>query len=61
MMLPGVAFIYYGQEIGMVNNKIRADETRIPNSYSVHHWESMDESRLPMQWDNTMNAGRSLA
>lgn len=60
MMLPGVAFIYYGQEIGMVNNKIRAGETRIPNSHSIHHWDTPDESRLPMQWDNTMNAGRLL-
>lgn len=60
-MLPGVAMVYYGQEIGMMESKIRAAETRIPNSNYVHKWSNEgvaeDQSRLPMQWDNTMNAG----
>lgn len=56
MMLPGVACVYYGQEIGMVNNHIRDDQRRDPN-YDVNTGITRDSERLPMQWDNSTNAG----
>lgn len=50
--LPGVPFIYYGDEIGM---KYRKD---IP---SVECGFGRTGSRTPMQWDLTKNAGFSAA
>jgi alpha-amylase len=41
--LPGMPTIYYGQEIGMSNGPLLTDEHK----------------RLPMQWDDTPNAGFS--
>lgn len=49
MTLPGVASIYYGQEIGMMNTKLRSDQIR------DKRWH--DSGRSPMQWDDSMNAG----
>lgn len=46
-MLPGVACVYYGQEIGMTFN------------YGNVTFDDLgDNSRLPMQWDSSMNAGK---
>jgi len=44
MTLPGTPFVYYGEEIGMVNG------TEIIIDYR-------DVARTPMQWDATANAG----
>ncbi|XP_065223615.1 alpha-glucosidase-like [Planococcus citri] len=54
MMLPGIACIYYGQEIGMTNSKVRPDQRQDPNNDGAI---SRDGERLPMQWDDTMNSG----
>lgn len=50
LMLPGVPCIYYGQEIGMMDNTIRSDQLR-------DLFVGRDPERLPMQWDDTLNAG----
>ncbi|XP_065203780.1 maltase 2-like [Planococcus citri] len=55
MMLPGVACIYYGQEIGMTNNFVRIDQRKDPNNDGTG--VTRDGERLPMQWDDTMNSG----
>lgn len=59
MMLPGVACIYYGQEIGMVDSPVRPDQRR-----DHHHdpvtFQSRDGTRTPMQWDNSLNSGELL-
>lgn len=59
MMLPGVACIYYGQEIGMLDNDVRPDQIRDPYNNGDREMSRRDRERLPMQWDNTMNAGTS--
>jgi alpha-amylase len=45
LTLPGVPFIYYGEEIGMPNGAAAKDE----------------EKRTPMRWDDSANAGFSSA
>jgi maltose alpha-D-glucosyltransferase/alpha-amylase len=50
--LPGVPFIYYGDEIGM---------RYIPNSPDVEGSRARSGTRTPMQWDDSQNAGFSTA
>lgn len=52
LSMPGVPFIYYGDEIGM---------KYIENIKSVEGGYKRTGSRSPMQWDNTTNAGFSSA
>jgi len=49
---PGVPFIYYGDEIGM---------RYIANSPDVEGSHERSGTRTPMQWDETNNAGFSVA
>ncbi|XP_065224683.1 maltase 1-like [Planococcus citri] len=56
MMLPGVACVYYGQEIGMTNSHVRKDQRKDENNDGATG-ASRDGERLPMQWDDTMNSG----
>ncbi|XP_065222683.1 alpha-glucosidase-like [Planococcus citri] len=58
MMLPGVAYLYYGQEIGLSGSKIRPDQ--IVNKFEDEFTKTgRDSSRQPMLWDDTLNAGFS--
>lgn len=52
LSMPGVPFIYYGDEIGM---------RYIENLRSVEGGYDRTGSRTPMQWDSTTNDGFSLA
>ncbi|MDE5742134.1 MAG: alpha-glucosidase C-terminal domain-containing protein, partial [Oscillospiraceae bacterium] len=52
LSMPGVPFIYYGDEIGM---------RYVENLPSVEGGYNRTGSRSPMQWDNTVNAGFSSA
>ena len=52
MSMPGIPFIYYGDEIGM---------RYIENLRSVEGGFSRTGSRTPMQWDNNVNGGFSSA
>lgn len=61
LMLPGVACIYYGQEIGMLNNRIRPDQLQDPNRSGIHVGIQRDDERLPMQWDDSLNAGTYIS
>lgn len=56
MTLPGIVCIYYGQEIGMMDYKVRPDQIRDPQLHEIDHIR--DPERLPMQWDDSINAGR---
>lgn len=69
----GVPFIYYGEEIGMTNVKIKKKESKDAVSHSLSYvpqfirniGEKMglminrDACRTPMQWDSSENAGFS--
>lgn len=55
------ALMYYGQELGMVNDPPkRKEDVRDPNG--IHGWpkeKGRDGERKPMQWDNSAQAGFS--
>lgn len=62
LTLPGVAFTYNGDEIGMLDHReISWDDTTDPwacNAFPDDYNEvSRDPSRTPFQWDSTTNAG----
>ncbi|XP_011497118.1 PREDICTED: maltase 1-like [Ceratosolen solmsi marchali] len=66
MILPGVACVYYGEEIGMEDNyDITWDETEDPlacaSNPEIYQTISRDPCRTPFHWDDTMNAGFSKA
>lgn len=50
--LPGVPFVYYGDEVGMNNNM---------NVHSKEGGFNRTPARTPMQWDKGVNAGFSAA
>lgn len=56
MMLPGMAYIYYGQEIGITGAKIRQDQVvnEFPDDFTH---VNRDFFRQPMSWDDSINAG----
>ncbi|MHA1147872.1 MAG: alpha-glucosidase [Promethearchaeota archaeon] len=73
LTVRGVPFIYYGEEIGMINGKTKKKESRDAVSHRLN-WipqfirnlgEKMglminrDGCRTPMQWDDSDNAGFS--
>ena len=53
LLTPGVSVIYYGDEIGMTNGELTADD--IQDNFSPAHSaiDSRDLERTPMQWDDT--------
>lgn len=62
LTLPGVAFTYNGDEIGMVDNRdISWDDTKDPwacNANPENYSDiSRDPARTPFQWDGSTNAG----
>nr|XP_018903919.1 PREDICTED: probable maltase [Bemisia tabaci] len=58
LLLPGVAFVYYGAELAVEDNwTIRKGQIRDPNNYGHGITTSRDPSRTPMPWDDTKNAG----
>jgi alpha-glucosidase len=60
MTLPGLVFIYYGEEIGMHNVDIPPPYIRDPQARDNPHY-SRDPERTPMQWTPGPNAGFSSA
>lgn len=59
LTLPGMAFIYYGDEIGMENVSIPRKHRRDLYGIRVHPRFGRDGERTPMQWDDSANAGFS--
>lgn len=62
LTLPGVAFTYNGDEIGMVDHRgISWDDTTDPWACNANPEDyndlSRDPSRTPFQWDASTNAG----
>lgn len=58
LTLPGIPFIYYGDEIGMLDTKIPPEELKDP---FAREGKSRDPERTPMQWDDSQYAGFSSA
>jgi alpha-glucosidase len=60
LTLKGTPFIYYGEEIGMTNGKLRKHE--IADPLGKQFWpffKGRDRARTPMQWTSAINAGFS--
>ncbi len=58
LTLRGTPYIYYGEEIGMKNIKLRKKDIMDP--LGKHYWplfSGRDPSRSPMQWSDEVNAG----
>ena len=58
LTLRGTPFIYYGEEIGMRDVRVRYRQLRDP--YTRRYWPFLpgrDPARTPMQWDASMHAG----
>ncbi|PJF23420.1 MAG: alpha-amylase [Phototrophicales bacterium] len=56
LTLRGTPTIYYGEELGMHNVTIPADQILDPQGKNQAGF-NRDECRTPMQWDTTPNAG----
>jgi alpha-glucosidase len=59
LTLRGTPTLYYGDEIGMVNVPVPADQVKDPAAKGGNF--NRDECRSPMQWDSSPNAGFSGA
>ena len=58
LTMPGTPFLYYGEEVGMRNAKLRYWDLRDP--YTKRFWPfrpGRDPARTPMQWDDSREAG----
>lgn len=60
LTLRGTPFLYYGDELGMKQTAISADQKKDPWGGNVEHL-SRDGARTPMQWNAEPNAGFSPA
>ncbi|XP_069682934.1 maltase 2-like isoform X2 [Periplaneta americana] len=59
MLLPGTAFTYNGEEIGMQDTAIGWNQTVDPLVLTAGRRRSRDPERTPFQWDDTQYAGFS--
>jgi alpha-glucosidase len=60
LTMKGTPFIYYGEEIGMINGRLR--RTQIADPLGKRFWpffKGRDRARTPMQWTSGLNAGFS--
>jgi alpha-glucosidase len=60
LTLRGTPYMYYGEEIGMRDIKLKRSELQDP--VGIHYWPlpvGRDGCRSPMQWNETENAGFS--
>jgi alpha-glucosidase len=58
LTLRGTPFLYYGEEIGLPNTRLRRNE--IVDPPGRRYWpiyKGRDPARCPMPWDATINAG----
>ncbi|XP_012251295.2 alpha-glucosidase-like [Athalia rosae] len=62
-LLPGVATIYNGDELGMTDTYLTWQQTEDPQACNTdpsrYEYFSRDPERTPYQWDNTTSAGFS--
>ena len=56
--LRGTPFVYYGEEVGLRDGKLRRSDLRDP--YTIRYWPwktGRDPARTPMPWDDGLQAG----
>jgi alpha-glucosidase len=56
--LRGTPFVYYGEELGLRDGKLRRSDLRDP--YTLRYWpwkKGRDPARTPMPWDSSPHAG----
>ncbi|KAL4097535.1 hypothetical protein QTP88_022295 [Uroleucon formosanum] len=65
MLLPGAAFTYMGEEIGMSDTAVRWDQTIDPRGLNAgpdgYRTLSRDPARSPYQWNSSANAGFTVS
>jgi alpha-glucosidase len=62
LTLRGTPFLYYGEEIGMRDVSLKRSEIMDPpGKYYWPFYKGRDGCRSPMQWDDSPNAGFSIA
>lgn len=59
LTLRGTPFLYYGEEIGMLDVPLQRSQLVDPISRRYFPFHSRDQGRTPMQWDSTRKAGFS--
>ncbi len=57
--LPGMIFVYYGEELGMHDVAIPKSRIQDPAAYGGPHSHGRDPERTPMQWSAAAHAGFS--
>jgi alpha-glucosidase len=57
LTLRGTPFLYYGEEIGMLDVPLRRNQLVDPLSRRYFPFHSRDQGRTPMQWDASQHAG----
>ena len=60
VLLRGTPFLYYGEEIGMRQTRLKREQIMDP--IGLHNWpfnKGRDGCRAPMQWNNQRNGGFS--
>lgn len=53
ILMPGLSFIYYGDELGMSGNKIANNSSNAPEDAIGRDWNEDRWYRQPMKWGNT--------
>lgn len=61
LLTPGISVVYYGDEIGMTNGKLTADDIQDNFSPANSVVDSRDLERTPMQWNDSQFADFSSA
>ena len=59
LLTPGISVVYYGDEIGMMNGELTADDIQDNFSPANSIVDSRDLERTPMQWNDSQFAGFS--
>jgi alpha-glucosidase len=57
--LPGMVFVYYGEELGMQDVPIPLERIHDPAAQDDPHGQGRDPARTPMQWSAEPHAGFS--